>query len=154
MLKLLVFAPCQKVIVGEDDHLTSMIALMESVTVQVRGELPADAIVPLPWSVLTLWRREEDLPTPKIYEQRLEVFRPDGERAAHALSTFNVSNVHNNFRNVIVMNAFPAGKSGWCSLKLFLREAGDQNQWTECSDYPLEIIHENLPEDANKTAQS
>jgi hypothetical protein len=153
MLKLLVFAPCEKVIVGEEDHLTSMIGLIEGFKVQVIKELPADAIIPLRFSVCTLWRRQEEVKSPQEYEQLLKIIRPDGVAAGEGLTPFTVSNQHIHFRNVTHMPAFPIGLPGIYQLKLFIRQTGEENEWSEAAEYPLDVNHEISPESAEPAAE-
>jgi len=154
LLTLLVFAPCEKVIVGEDDHLTSMIALMERVNIQVSGQLPADAIFPLKWSVCALWHRAMEVDPPRMFEQKFQILRPDGEEAAHALSVFAVTNDHQNFRNVLHLNAFPIGLPGAYRLRLALREKDDPTEWQYAAEYPLEVFHEITAEPSKKESSN
>jgi hypothetical protein len=142
-LKLLVFAACEKVIVGEDDKLTSLIALIEQITVQVIEDLPVDAVFPMSWNVCALWHREGGAETPQVYRQRFEIVRPDNEIAAHGFSVFEVNNAHTNFRNVIRLSAFPIGLSGVYRLRLLIQLFG-QDEWAEAGEYPIEVIHKRV----------
>jgi len=140
-LKLLFFLACEKVIVGEDDHLTSMISVLERVTVQVLADIPSDAAMPFRWSTVAVWRRERDFPSPQTYHQRIAILRPDGEQAGGGEVSFAVSNAHSNFRNTMYVPAVPVGIPGICKIKLFIRE-NENDEWIESGDYPIEIVHD------------
>jgi hypothetical protein len=140
-LKLLFFVACEKVIVGEDDHLTSMIGALERVTVQVLADIPTDAAMPFRWNAVAMWRRERDFTTPQTYQQRIDILRPDGEQAGGGEVSFAVSNAHSNFRNVMNVPGIPVGVPGICRIKLSIREKED-DEWIESGDYPIEIVHD------------
>ncbi|MBI3650400.1 MAG: hypothetical protein HY231_05065 [Acidobacteria bacterium] len=143
MLKLKIFAPCERVIVGEDG-LTSMIALLERVNADLREDIPEDAVIPMRWSILTLWHRDAELENPITYQQRLEIIKPDGNQAGSMIVDFLVNNEFENFRNVMNVDKFPIGIPGKCFLKTFLREIGDENQWHEIAEYSIQVIHNRI----------
>jgi hypothetical protein len=64
MLKLIMFAPCEKVIVNKSDNTTPLITLLERVSIviseSVEGKLPADAAIPFRWTAFALLRSEEN----------------------------------------------------------------------------------------------
>jgi hypothetical protein len=140
MLKLLVFAPSERVIVGED-KLTSVIVLLEAINVEPPGELPIDAIFPMDWNILILWHRMEEVSEAIKYEERIDIIRPDGEKVGGATLEFMVTNEFNNFRSVVKMDKFPIGIDGRCLIKLFLRKAGETNEWLEMAEYPIVVKH-------------
>jgi hypothetical protein len=150
MLKLHLFAPCEKVIISQD-NITSVIAVMESFNVKVSEELPPDAGVPFQWNVVTIWHRTEDVAGDMTYEQRTEVLRPDGEHSVNATHPFPVSNAHINFRNVVEINGFPVGQEGFVVIKVSLREAGDQNEWRAIADYRIRVKHRAVEADNEET---
>src|SRR6476619_1072966 len=99
MLKLLIFAPCDKVIISAGGQ-TSLVGVMEEVHVSIaKGkEFGADAMIPYKWNVLTLWAREEDVLDAFTCDMRLIMFRPDGVKALEAEGKFEVSNSFRHFR--------------------------------------------------------
>ncbi|HEV7890817.1 MAG TPA: hypothetical protein VGP08_09270 [Pyrinomonadaceae bacterium] len=152
MLKLLIFAPCEKVIIGED-KLASIIAVMQHVNVAVDENMPADALAPLQWNAFVMWRRVEDVDAPMNYRQKMEVFRPDGVSVGIHESIFEVSNAHYNYRNVMRLGVLPIGMEGDVLLKLFLREVGEGIEWQEVAEYPIRITRSTLKE-ANEKQQT
>ena len=87
MLKLLIYAPCEKVIVANDETV-SVISLMESISVNIGGEMPADALAPIRWSVLSLWKRDQEIQEPIDIEERTDVLRPDDTVATGGTTKF------------------------------------------------------------------
>jgi len=140
MLRPLLFAPCEKVIIGSD-NVSSLISIMEAYTVAVREELPVDASTPNVWFVVTFWNRTEEIEDVRNFEQRVDIIRPDGENIGSVLQAFEVSNAFLNFRNVTQVQGFPIGVAGMLNLRLSLREAGDSNEWREIADFPIRITH-------------
>lgn len=140
MLKLLIFAPCERVILG-DDKLISMVALLESVNLETTADLPADALFPMSWGVLGMWQRTVELQEPVKYEQKIELYRPDGERAGGSHVEFTVNSEMVNYRNIAKFTTFPVGIAGECKLKLSLRESGEQNEWREVAEYSVFMKH-------------
>jgi len=146
MLKLLIFAPCEKVILGEDKS-TSLIGLLEALEVGISTseDLPLDAAAPLQWHVLALWQRTESVNEDIQYQQRIEVVRPDGHVAGWGMLEFTVTDKHENFRNVLKMPAIPIGVAGRCLIKVSLRRIGGPDlEWHEFGQYPLRIIHKKV----------
>jgi hypothetical protein len=140
MLELRIFAPCERAIIG-DDQLVSMIAILEAVNLETNIDFPANAVFPMTWSVVSLWSRTEEVQSEVVYEQRVDVIRPDGETAGGSSTEFTVSNAYHNYRNISKFTNFPIGVTGDAAIKLFLREAGENNEWREIAKYPIRINH-------------
>lgn len=138
MIKLLLFAPCEKVIVGEGGQ-SSAIGIVEQVSVGVVTTLQAESMVPFRWNILTLWHREQEIDNPIKYQSRMIVLRPDGVQAMQADVEFEVSNQFANFRQVADIPFFPAGLPGPYLLKLFLRKEGEEEQ--EITSFPITVVH-------------
>ena len=143
MLKLLIFVPCEKVIIGEGGQ-SSAIGVIEMIRVYVNPEepIPADALIPFKWGFLTLWNRDESIEEPIKYQEQIRIFRPDGTDAEfQADAEFEVNMTFRNFRqhnaNIPV---FPAGIEGQYELRLFLRRAGEE-PWEERGRFPVIVEH-------------
>src|SRR5260370_21012886 len=139
MIRLLLFVPCEKVILAEGGQ-TSMIGVIEMVRVNVGNTpLPPDALIPFKWSFLTLWYRDEDVEQPILYQEQIRLIRPDGTEAAFAGDAeFEVNNQFRNFRQYGDVPVLPAGMEGEYLLKLSLRRSGEE-QWQEGSTFPIVI---------------
>jgi hypothetical protein len=144
MLDLLVFAPCQRVVVDEDEKLTSMLILLEAIDITKDSDFPVDAVVPMSWNLLCLWHRSAPVEKDIIFEQRVDVIRPDGERVGGSEVKFTVTNEFRNFRNRIRMDGFPVGIVGEHILRLSIREAGEENEWRQVATYPVLVRHKEV----------
>lgn len=140
MPKLLIFAPCQKVIVGQDSA-TSLISITEGFVIDVQESVPKDAALPMTWSILTLWHKEGESEENRIYEQRIESELAGAEKkAVDVTQEFVISKEFRNTRNVVEIQGFPIGLPGELVLKLSLREKG-QEDWLPIAEFPLEIVY-------------
>ena len=141
MPKLLVFAPCTKFIVSEEDNSASWIAIMEGLEVGIPAgvtELPANASVPFSWTVATMWySTPED--SDKEYEQRVQILWPDGRLLAEGIVLFRMT--HRTHRNRVNIQSFNVSQPGEQLLRLAIREVGANTDWQEITDYPIMIKH-------------
>jgi hypothetical protein len=151
MLKLLVYAPCEKVIVATDQTV-SIISMMESIKVNVTQRFPADALAPIRWSILSLWKRDQEMVAPVQIEERSDVVRPDGTVAAGGTSRFTVSNEHLFYRSLVQVPVFPIGLPGTVKVKCSIRQTNPETEWTEFAEFPLLVIH-TLVEPSEQTNQ-
>src|SRR6266849_5816162 len=129
MLKLLIYAPCEKVILAADDQTVSLISTMESVKVNVAGESPANAVAPIQWSILSLWKRDQDVPEPIAIEERSEVFRPDDTMVTGGISKITVSNEHVFYRSILTIPVFPIGLPGMVKVRCHTRQTNPETDW-------------------------
>ncbi len=138
MPKLLLFSPCEKIIIA-DDHTVSLITIFEKIQIQLPmsedEKLPENALIPLKWFVYSLWLKEPG-DEGKTFEQFVDISFP-GERSIKSeIIEFRITKERH--RNVILMPTFPVTPPGLASIKLNLREHGQQD-WILRGDYPLEI---------------
>jgi hypothetical protein len=140
MPRLLLFGACQKVIVDRDESLISMIAILSGFKVQVPKdeEIPPDALIAVPWGIVTIWlRKPED--EGKNYEQRIEVILPSGQVHGGIVQSFSMTlRTH---QVTTKGESFPMGSPGEYLFRLSLRDVGEENEWQIVSDYPVEIQH-------------
>src|SRR5215204_4382352 len=59
MPKLLYMVLCESVIINAEDNVTSLINLLEGLTLMTSDAIPEDAELPQRWGVYSMWRREE-----------------------------------------------------------------------------------------------
>jgi hypothetical protein len=142
MLKLLIFAPCEKLIEGKDKT-ASLISVMESAELMLATDetLQPDALAPVRWSVMAFWRRIADFEGEIEFEQRVDVRRPDGELATGGTNIFTVSNKHLNYRNTLNFEIMPVGQPGDILVKLRLRQTKPETEWREVAEYPIVVKH-------------
>jgi hypothetical protein len=135
-----VLVPCERVIVSEEDNTVSLIALLQSITVSVPEgtTVPEDASAPLRWYALAQWYGgAED--QGKQYEQRLRVITPSGRVAIDSVTSFAMTEPV--VRNIGVVQGFPVGETGQCSLVVSLRETGQDRMWQDIDEYPLTVVY-------------
>jgi len=145
MPKILIFAPCDKVIVSEQDNTTSLISLIEAFTIGISedAEVPEDASIPLKWHILALWERLEG-EEGKNFEQRTQFILPNGREGLGGTMTLDFKPESKRFRAVSIILGFPVSPSGACVLKLSVREVG-QEDWQDVADYSIYITRVAAP---------
>jgi hypothetical protein len=142
MIKAFLFAACEKVIISDKNN-TSLISVLERVTVNRRSdiEIPLDAALPFNWGIVTLWHRLGELEEPKTYQARIELKLPNGESGMGIELEFEVTNQHINYRNEVSFPFFPIGMSGTCLLTLDYKQKDSEEDWQTVGAYPIIVIH-------------
>lgn len=138
-MKLLVFAPCEKLIVDEDGNST-LITIIQNINIEIAAglEVPADVMTPSGWDVVTLWFPEEG-DTGKTFHQRLEFEQPDGSIPIRGKLTFTITEKAH--RNKMHINGFPVGRRGLCWLKLWLDCDGAEPSREPLATFPISVKH-------------
>jgi hypothetical protein len=140
MLKQMIFAPCERVIIAKDD-IISLISVMETVQISVTADLPTKALAPIGWAIVSLWRRDENTDAPIEFEERTEVIWQDGTVALGGTTRFTVTNSHLMYRSLISFPAFPIGQAGMIWIKNRIRQTNPETEWVASSEFPLVVIH-------------
>jgi len=140
MPRLLIFAPCERVIIGQGDNVVSLIGILQSVHIQPSGpneaaEIPASAAIPMQWSVFTMWQKEA-VDNGEIYTQRVVLVSPTDRPLIESVTRFVMEKDSHRIANII--RRLPIGEVGIHTLKLLLRR-GDSGNWDEISSFPLSI---------------
>jgi len=131
MPKLLVFAPCEKVLIDQRNNVT-LISILQEWQPQIR-ELPEKAVAPQQWEIFTLWHRlEED--GDKEFVQRCELTTDLGEKAISADISFRLTAPTH--RNTITVLGLPINP-GRYALALFLFEKGAEKDRQLIATFPL-----------------
>jgi hypothetical protein len=143
MPRLILFAPCERVIVEEGSNAISLISVLQELTVGGRtGTPPPDAVGPQRWFVLSIWARDGDEPSSQRFEQSITLNGPDGKTFLEMRTTFEIA--QKNHRNVALIEGFPIGAAGRYHLNLKIRPVG-QNNWKDAAEYPIDLIHVSIP---------
>ena len=134
MPKLLVFAPCEKVLIDQDGN-ASLIAMFNELRRPSIADIPANAQAPIRWNILTLWYREPS-DAERKFEQRCILVAPDGSTAVDNRVEFAMSGglMH---RNVTTVFGFPISQAGEYSLSLRLKAADEQGDGQEIAAFPM-----------------
>ncbi len=140
MPRLLLFAPCEKLIVDEDANPTLFTVIQNiSVAVPTGQQIPSDVMSPHGWDVVTLWYPESG-DDGKTFHERLEFEQPDGSVAVRGKLKFTFSNGKTH-RNKTHVDGFPVGRPGTCWLKLWLDADGGEPSPNPIAAFPISVTH-------------
>jgi hypothetical protein len=138
MPKLLLFVPCEKVIIAQDSNTLSLITILQELTINVPPDvqIPENAQVPMNWCALSLWHQQSG-DEEKSYEQRVELCGPEGKVLTSATSQMKISSASH--RVIAFFTGFPVGQFGQHTLKLYLREDKEGEERKEVASFPLTV---------------
>lgn len=146
MPKLRAFIACEKVIYDEK-KVPSLISLFSSVEVRIMGGMPADAVIPKDWAIFTMWDAEPG-DAGVAFVQCTQILWPDGkpflDRNEHALK-FEPGKP--NYLHRLQMGAFPVGKHGDCTIRVWLESNG--TVVAEPALLKVNVKHTKVPETEN-----
>lgn len=144
MPKLLTFGACRQAIVDRDSGSVSLINLINNLIIlkQPGQDPPSDANSPIEWGIVTAWLRLSGEEGKTFFQHQL-LISPDGKttEAGEAKFSFDPNLDSRIMTSVIKANGFPVGQIGIVTLRVELREEGNE-QWQTISDYPIEIRHQ------------
>src|ERR1051326_3506619 len=143
MITLLIFAPCEKVIIGTQDDAASIISVLETIKIKAPADLPSEVMLPLRWTVLSVWKRDANIEDSVEFEQLIEVFRSDGSSAGSGSGKFRVTKDHLMYRIIVDFPLFPIGQQGQVFVRTKIRQTNPETEWSDIAEYPLLVIHEN-----------
>jgi hypothetical protein len=145
MPKLLLFAPCEKLIIDEQKNPTLVCVLQRiGVTLPPNIELSKDLLAPREWDICTIWEPEEG-DSKDTFLQHLEIILPDGSQSklsAVGEFAFQEGILH---RNNLHINGFPVGLAGEYKIKLWLESSKTKRTVVGPVSYPITVTH-NQPE--------
>jgi hypothetical protein len=138
MPRLLLFAPCEKVIFDKDANTVSLITILQDIAISVPSDvqIPEDAQAPMVWHALSMWY-DESGGDGRQYEQKIELCGPDGKILTSTISQFTMSLSSNRINARFV--GFPVGQFGQYALKLSLRENKEGEEGVEVASFPLTV---------------
>ena len=143
MPRSLIFAPCDNVLLGQDNSV-SLIQVLTQIVVSgtVPDPLPENAGSPMRWFIFSQWEvfPEEVGVT---FQQRLQI-ADDARVFYEAFSDFIPEAGKNVHRLIGALSFFPLIPGGKYRLRLAVRRAGDENPWQDAAEYPLEIIYRHI----------
>jgi hypothetical protein len=139
--KLLLFAPCQRVLFDQHQNI-SLIEILEQIEVPVPENMPKGAQAPINWEILVVWSKvPED--EGRTFEQDIMLMAPDGTMASHIKTQFAMATrMH---RNIATIYGFPIAQAGEYSLDLKLKDMQNETVFTLETSFPLFLIHQAKP---------
>ena len=135
--KLLLFAPCEKVIIDQQNNI-SMIGILQGIETPVPPgtDIPLDATDTIRWDILTLWQPESG-ETGRQFEQLVDLHAPDGKRVMKVKVLFKLEG--STTRTIANIHGFPIGQAGNYVLKLRLREDVEGSRFAELAVFPIQV---------------
>src|SRR5882724_3495333 len=91
MPTLLLFAPCEKVIIAHDNKTVSLITVLQDIVMAFPASLqmPETIAVSLRWCWFAMWQKQAE-DEGKRYEQEINLCAPDGTVVLTKVSQFEV----------------------------------------------------------------
>lgn len=137
MPRLLVFVPCRRVIVDEEDKTISLISLFDRVRIETPPgdpEIPSGTLAPIEWAIYSWWSAApEDMGVG--FEQQVNMFSPEGEKVGETNNRFVFTAERH--RLTLKSPGFPVHTPGIWNLKLLLRR--EEEEWQEIATYPMTV---------------
>jgi hypothetical protein len=142
MPRLLLFAPCERVILGQGDNSASLIVVIQQMQFQgsiKEGEdIPKDIGAFARFAIFSQWYKTEK-DNEKTFEQRVTLSFEVGVPSLDVVAEIQMTQrLHRMITNIPVL---PLLKKGEHNLRIFLREKGEKSWGQALADYPIEITY-------------
>jgi hypothetical protein len=140
MPKLLLFAPCEKVLIDEQSKSISLIVVLQEIHYKLPpgAQIQPNAMLPIQWSVLTLWREEEPQDNNVEFEQQLSI--ETGAGTTLAVSEMKWKFTAPSHRIIAQVPGIPVS-SRKINVKLAYRVVGVRD-WISLASYPIELMQD------------
>jgi hypothetical protein len=141
MPKLLMFAPCETVLIGQDGN-ASLIVLLQQFMFQDRPDpIPPNTITQMKWHIFSEWEASPD-EVGVSFEQKIELLNAAQEVQGHfqLMATFIPEAGKPLHRMIANLTFLPVISEGQYRLYLSIRRVGEEN-WVVVADYPLRISY-------------
>ena len=151
MPNLLFLAPCEKVIIDQNNA-SSIIAILEEVKIQVVSgvAIPLGMVVPMQWAVVTLWEQSSAYETGRTFEQRTVLVSSSGKHLIESIGQFAFDDKRPRMRVVNQIVGMPISEPGPHKIKIWIREqAVEPKEWKEIATFPLMIELQQPPSSLN-----
>ena len=139
MPHLLLFVPCERVILAEDQTV-SLLTVVETLQLEVAPDhqVPEDSdlLVPFVWQAISLWTKDPDDPPQFEFEQNLQLEMPDGSVPIQLSLTTQFVPDKMNCRGIFKILGFPVVReTGTANVKLLARVGG--KDWFKAGSIPI-----------------
>jgi hypothetical protein len=139
MPKLVIFAPCEKLIIAEDTHAASIINLLWGTQIVIAAPQSTDDLkIPFRWNVFCLWQ-EENGDTGKTFEQTIQLVVPSGRVHMSSSQEFQITKAFH--RIVTNIDGFPVTEDGRYVIRALLREVPTGAEASETASCYLTVVH-------------
>ena len=142
MPKLLLFVPCQKVLIDQDNTI-STVSIIQEMWLEAGATVPPDFQAAVRWDVVTLWFRlpEDD---GRTFEQVVMLLTSDGTMTSHTKLQFSMSTPFH--RTLSYMYGFQVGQPGTHHLELKLKDMANESSFIQEHTFPMLLNHRTKPE--------
>ena len=136
MPTLLLFAPCEKVIIAQDNNTVSLISILQDITLGVPAgvEVPEAVAVPMRWYGFAMWQKQPE-DEGKRYEMEFSLCAPDGTVLIAGTSQFEMNALSHRVSSEL--SYFPIKQSGLYAFKLYLREDKQGEEKKLIATFPI-----------------
>lgn len=140
MPTLLLFAACERVIIGQEDNSLSLVSVMTGVSAQLPfamdQPIPENTAIPLRWYLVALWKNEPDeIGIP--FDQRVTLETSGGTELVHGEQKLETQLPL--LRSINAMTIFPVGTIGTLTAKIFLRGKSSGSEWLQYGTFPIDV---------------
>ena len=134
MPKLVWSVLCGHPIIDQRTNNVSLVNVIEQVQIAPAVTGPFLVTIPMEWSIVTLWRRE-DLGRPEQRVGRLRILGPGGGQLGEALFEIDLSE-HERARTIATQTHLIIGGFG---THRFIIEVQENDAWDFRADLPVEV---------------
>ena|SRR5579871_3094634 len=140
MPKLLLFAPCEKLLIDEQTKTISLIVILQEIHYKIPPgtQIQPGAMLPMQWSIVTLWREEEPQDSHVEFEQQLLIEGSGGDILSTNEARFKFTAPSH--RMIAHVPGIPLG-SRKINVRLAYRVAGVKD-WIPLASYPIELMQD------------
>jgi hypothetical protein len=139
MPRLLIFAPCEMVIIAQDQAL-SLIRVLSDITLATPESVPDNAALPFRWFIAAEWEVSPEERN-RQWEQRITLQNERGETRLENNAEFVVADNITRHRMIATLGFMPVLPAGNYRLHISYRESGNP-QWIPAQSYPILITRQ------------
>ena len=142
MPKLLIFAPCEKVIIDQN-NVISIITVLQELRIElpepppeVDGKTP---VVPIKWDVVTLWTKTDADAPETVYQTRFALIDPMGMalEGLDGSAEFSFAD-KTHYRVITTVLGFPVRHDGRYVVRLWIHKKGE-TEGDPVAEFPIAL---------------
>ena len=153
MPRLLIFAPCENVLISQGSS-ASLIVILHRIDLSgdIPEPIPENTATQMKWHIFAQWETEPE-ETGVKFEQKIEMSSKDGTMVPSiaGIAEFVPEAGKPVHRMIVNLTFFPIIPAGFYRLRLSLRRSDQQGEWIPHGDYPLEISYQHRPAAVHST---
>jgi hypothetical protein len=141
MPRLLVFAPCEKVIISQADNTATLITVLSGIAAEYEKEgapPPGKRLsLPIRWTIFSLWKKEST-DGDKEFAQSIIFKSPSGENIFET-AAMPIDLKVGSHRMVMLVDSVPVWEPGEWKIELYLSEKDAQLPELPLVSYPFDL---------------